>query len=309
MKITHPLLTKSLGLFGATVIRAMASTLDYRIVYQDPLGGLVDPIHPRNRRRAIYVLWHEYMLLPVGVRGPGLTVLVSRHRDGELITQVLRHLKFKSIRGSTTRGGIAALRSMLRMEDGKGRVSGDQKRVSGELGDYVSGESRVSGEYVSGLGSPREWSQAMSDHSLFHHSRLTSVTTHHLGGPPLTRLILTPDGPRGPRRHLAEGSIFLASRLRMPIVCMGFGFERPWRQKSWDRFAIPRPFSRARAVISPYLEIPADLDRQGMEAHRVKIEQILNQVTCEAEVWAESGRRKAGEMPLLRNEPSPQMAA
>jgi hypothetical protein len=43
-----------------------------------------------------------------------LTVLVSQHRDGELITQVLRHLKFQSIRGSTTRGGVAALRGIMR---------------------------------------------------------------------------------------------------------------------------------------------------------------------------------------------------
>jgi lysophospholipid acyltransferase (LPLAT)-like uncharacterized protein len=121
MKITHPLLTKSLGLFGATVIRALAATLDYRIVYADPLA---DPIHPRNPGRGIYILWHEYMLLPVGVRGKGLTVLVSQHRDGELITQVLRHLKFKSIRGSTTRGGVAALRQILagrRIRDGETR--------------------------------------------------------------------------------------------------------------------------------------------------------------------------------------------
>src|SRR5207245_1542742 len=75
-------------------------------------------------------------------------------------------------------------------------------------------------------------------------------------------LIVTPDGPRGPRRRLAEGSIFLASRLQMPIVCMGFAFERPWRQKSWDRFAIPRPFSRGRAVISGFIEIPPNLTKQ-----------------------------------------------
>jgi lysophospholipid acyltransferase (LPLAT)-like uncharacterized protein len=271
MKITHPLLTKSLGLFGATVIRALAATLDYRIVYADPLA---DPIHPRNPGRGIYILWHEYMLLPVGVRGKGLTVLVSQHRDGELITQVLRHLKFKSIRGSTTRGGVAALRRMLR--------SDEYKVMSAER------------------------------------NRDSSLITHH------SSLILTPDGPRGPRRHLAEGAIYLASRLQMPIVCMGFGFDRPWRQNSWDRFAVPRPFSRARAVISPFIDIPPDLVLQSkseirnqktentiseFERWRLQVEGTLNQVTLEAEKWAESGKRKGGEMPLLRNEPAPQMAA
>ncbi len=279
MKITHPILTKSLGLFGATVIRALAATLDYRIVYHDPL---VDPIHPRRPRSAIYVLWHEYMLLPVGVRGKGLTVLVSQHRDGELITQVLRHLKFKSIRGSTTRGGVAALRRMLKMEP---------RNKHG----FRTERSQIKEENA-GLGS------ALGERSQSLPSVLNPCSIRG-------SLILTPDGPRGPRRRLAEGSIFLASRLQMPIVCMGFGFDRPWRQKSWDHFAIPRPFSRARAVIGPFLEIPADLDRGGIETYRLEVERILDQVTVEAERWASSGRRKAGEMPLLRNEPAPQMAA
>src|SRR5262249_59712665 len=132
MKITHPWLTKSLGLFGATVIRTLAATLDYRIVYADPL---VDPVHPRRPRSAIYILWHEYMLLPVGVRGKGLTVLVSQHRDGELITQVLRHLKFKSIRGSTTRGGVAALRRILRSDEHK-VVRHEWKHQTASLTDH-----------------------------------------------------------------------------------------------------------------------------------------------------------------------------
>jgi hypothetical protein len=124
---------------------------------------------------------------------------------------------------------------------------------------------------------------------------------------PQCSLILAPDGPRGPRRRLAEGPIFLASRLQMPIVCMGFAFDRPWRQKNWDRFAVPRPFSRARAVISRFVEIPADLDRHRIEDHRFDVEQILNRVTQEAESWAESGRTKPGQMPLLRHQPAPQM--
>ena len=95
MKITHPLLTKSLGLFGATMIRGLTATLDYRIVYEDPLA---DPIHPRRPRHAIYLLWHEYLMFPLGLRGKGLTVLISQHRDGELITQVMRHLGFRAVR-------------------------------------------------------------------------------------------------------------------------------------------------------------------------------------------------------------------
>ena len=307
MKITHPLLTKSLGLFGATMIRGLTATLDYRIVYEDPLA---DPIHPRRPRHAIYLLWHEYLMFPLGLRGKGLTVLISQHRDGELITQVMRHLGFRAVRGSSTRGGVRALRRMLK---------------TGRQGDK---ETRRQGDGLPDTGSP-----------------CLPVSLS-----PCLDLIVTPDGPRGPRRRLAEGSIFLASRLQMPIVCMGFAFERPWRQKSWDRFAIPRPFSRGRAVISGFIEIPPNLTKQtrrhgdternpdaetrrrgdteknpeaisaspcprvsasgaclDLEYWRLQVEQILNQVTGEAESWAESGRRKPGEMPILRHQPAPQM--
>ena len=58
-------------------------------------------------------------------------------------------------------------------------------------------------------------------------------------------LTITPDGPRGPRRRLAQGPVYLASKLGIPVVPMGFGYDRPWRFNSWDRFAIPRPFSRS----------------------------------------------------------------
>src|SRR5438132_4052415 len=221
MKINHPLLTKSLALFGATAIRALTATLDYRIVYADPLA---DPVHPRRSRDAIYLLWHEYLIFPLGVRGKRMrgkqmTVLISLHRDGELITQVMRHLGFRAVRGSSTRGGVHALRKILRMQGAKNQEPRSKNQIP-KIGSWNL-------EFGSSA-----WGRD---------------------------LIVTPDGPRGPRRLMAEGPIFLASRLQMPIVCMGFAFDRPWRQKSWDRFAIPRPFSRARAVISPFIDIPPNL--------------------------------------------------
>src|SRR3954451_1493976 len=112
-------------------------------------------------------------------------------------------------------------------------------------------------------------------------------------------LTITPDGPRGPRRELAQGPIYLASRLQLPLVVMGFGYDRPWRANSWDRFALPRPFSRGRAILGPPLMLPPDLDRDGIESCRVRAERLLNDLTCEAEAWAAAGTRKAGEV-LIR---------
>ena len=91
----------------------------------------------------------------------------------------------------------------------------------------------------------------------------------------------------------------------MPLVAMGIGYDRPWRLNSWDRFAVPRPFSRARAVLSPQMFIPPDLDREGVEHYRLQVEQMLNRLTCEAQAWAEAGTPKIDEVPA-RRQPSRQ---
>jgi lysophospholipid acyltransferase (LPLAT)-like uncharacterized protein len=109
-------------------------------------------------------------------------------------------------------------------------------------------------------------------------------------------LTITPDGPRGPRRQMAQGPIYLASRLQLPLVVMGFGYDRPWRARSWDRFAVPRPFTRARAVIGPPMLLPPNLDREGLEHCRQRAERLLNSFTAEAEAWAVAGTSKAGEV-------------
>lgn len=112
-------------------------------------------------------------------------------------------------------------------------------------------------------------------------------------------LCITPDGPRGPRRTFSQGPVFLASRLGLPLVVWGFGHDRPWRMPTWDRFAVPRPYTRCRAVVSPAIHVPADLDRDGLEHYRQRMETLLNQMTTEAEQWAESGARYAEQRPLF----------
>ena len=109
-------------------------------------------------------------------------------------------------------------------------------------------------------------------------------------------LAITPDGPRGPRRILAQGPIYLASKLQIPLVPIGLGYDQPWRAKSWDQFAIPRPFSRARLILGPTLSIPPNLKRSETENCRQRLEHLLNGLTCDAEAWANSGIRRQGEV-------------
>lgn len=233
MKLDSPILMRIAGLLAATGIRSWMNTLDYKVAYYDPA---VDPVSPAYRGQKIHIFWHEYILFPLCLRGHcNLAMLLSQHRDAEILSRVALHLGFEFVRGSTRRGSVAALRQLLRK------------------------------------------------------SRQMNLT-------------ITPDGPRGPRRQLAQGAIYLASKLGMPIVATGYGFDRPWRANSWDRFAVPRPFSRARAVPSPELHIPPNLDREGIEYYRQKVERLLNRLTLEAETWAQSGTRKLGQQNIT---PSP----
>lgn len=57
---------------------------------------------------------------------------------------------------------------------------------------------------------------------------------------------LTPDGPRGPCYDLKPGGLIVARRARVPMLLIGAEFSSAWRLRSWDRFYLPKPFSRVR---------------------------------------------------------------
>jgi lysophospholipid acyltransferase (LPLAT)-like uncharacterized protein len=57
---------------------------------------------------------------------------------------------------------------------------------------------------------------------------------------------ITPDGPRGPCYELKPGGVIVARRTRAPALLVGAEFTSAWRVRSWDRFYVPRPFSRVR---------------------------------------------------------------
>src|SRR2546430_17087829 len=54
-------------------------------------------------------------MMPLCYGGSRLSILISEHRDGELIHLIVRWFDFDTIRGSTTRGGARALRQMARL--------------------------------------------------------------------------------------------------------------------------------------------------------------------------------------------------
>lgn len=57
---------------------------------------------------------------------------------------------------------------------------------------------------------------------------------------------ITPDGPRGPCYEVKPGGVIVARRTGAPMLLIGAEFHSAWRLRSWDRFYLPRPFSRVR---------------------------------------------------------------
>jgi len=72
----------------------------------------------QGEQRFILAFWHRHLLLMPyayqGERGRRISVLVSQSGDGELIARTVARLGIGSARGSSSRGGIAGLRSLLR---------------------------------------------------------------------------------------------------------------------------------------------------------------------------------------------------
>jgi hypothetical protein len=131
----------------------------------------------------IFVFWHGELMMGSFAYGDyrnskNIDTIVSEHGDGEIASRFLSLCGFKTIRGSSSRGGLKALKgAFLSLSQGR------------DLG-------------------------------------------------------ITPDGPRGPRHSIASGAAIIAQKKNVPLVAMNTKASRAWRLKSWDRFAIPKPFSR-----------------------------------------------------------------
>lgn len=57
-------------------------------------------------------------------------------------------------------------------------------------------------------------------------------------------IMITPDGPRGPRYSMSDGAVALALRSKLPIMVVNYIPSSYWQLGSWDKFLIPKPFSK-----------------------------------------------------------------
>jgi lysophospholipid acyltransferase (LPLAT)-like uncharacterized protein len=199
------LLYPCIGWIGSLVVRILIGSLRMKIEGEEKIGAIIG-----RGNKVIYAFWHGQMLsVAYTHRHRNIHILISDHRDGEIISQITKRLGFSSIRGSTTRGGARAVMNILT-----------------KLNDR------------------------------FH-------------------LAITPDGPRGPRWKVQQGVIYIAQKTGLPIVPFVNGTDRFWELSTWDRFRIPKPFSKGLVIYGDPLMVPGDLDRDGVRRKVNELEDRL----------------------------------
>ena len=198
---------------GYQIIHMLRRTMTWRIEGAEHVDRLF-----REEKRVILAFWHaQQLMMPLALPGLEAHVLISQHRDGELIRRIVARFGLDAVRGSSTRGGAEAFRQLIRL----GRSGGN--------------------------------------------------------------LVLTPDGPKGPRQVAKVGVVQLARATGLPIIPMAFGCSKKKLFASWDRFIMPHPFSRGFFLLGPPISVPPDASADDLERVRRELEDTLNRMTIEAD--------------------------
>jgi lysophospholipid acyltransferase (LPLAT)-like uncharacterized protein len=95
--------------FGHLLARLACRWARIEVVNDAPVREL-----ERQEKPVLYALWHGRMLVPVWWhRGTDSVAMVSRHEDGEMVSQLIARMGYKTVRGSSTRGGGEAARQLV----------------------------------------------------------------------------------------------------------------------------------------------------------------------------------------------------
>jgi lysophospholipid acyltransferase (LPLAT)-like uncharacterized protein len=103
-------------------------------------------------------------------------------------------------------------------------------------------------------------------------------------------VIITPDGPRGPREIMQAGPVALAKRAGKRVFLAGIAARPAAKLRTWDQTWFPLPFSRGFAIMEGPIFVPADADRAELEALRAEWQQRLIALNARAEARLDAPR-------------------
>ncbi|MFY9329194.1 MAG: DUF374 domain-containing protein [Georgfuchsia sp.] len=100
------------------------------------------------------------------------------------------------------------------------------------------------------------------------------VSALHMG----KRVLITPDGPRGPRHHMKPGAVIAAHRAGVSLVLCRVSVSSSVHGSNWDRFLIPLPFASIELEFIT-LAIPDNADRKKLDRLNIYAECLLKKLT------------------------------
>ena len=201
---------------GLLLVKLISRTYRYRLVDTEYEQRVLD-----THGTVVYASWHQRFFPGItffATRKP-IAIMISQSRDGEMIARVVDILGWRSVRGSSSRGGVRALKAL----------------------------------------------------------RLLTKQGFRIG-----HIV---DGPQGPFGVIKPGLLTIAQFAGAPIVPVITSAERRWVFNSWDRFMVPKPFSRVFIRFTPPIFVPRRLDAAAFEALRQDVEKQIKELYAQTDNW------------------------
>ncbi len=91
-------------------------------------------------------------------------------------------------------------------------------------------------------------------------------------------VLITPDGPRGPRHKMKHGAVIAAHRAGVPLVLCRVSVSSAIHGSKWDRFLVPLPFAKIELEFVT-LNIPDNADRAKLDRLNTYAEDLLKKLS------------------------------
>lgn len=192
------------------IARAIAATV------RTEIHGFVQVDEIKQGR--VFAGWHGRSFIPaIHMRGKGVWALISQSRDGEVQNGIFTRLGFRTIRGSTKRGGMRAAAESIRV--------------------------------------------------------LKKNET----------MAFTPDGPRGPSEVVQGGVITMAKKSGAALIPVGSSASRKWLAPTWDKYLVPKPFSKCVIYYGSPMFVSPDASDEEMEQARIRLQDQIKTAQAHAD--------------------------
>ena len=107
------------------------------------------------------------------------------------------------------------------------------------------------------------------------HGTSAMLTAIRAASDPHVDLVITPDGPRGPRYQIQPGLIRLAQATQRPIVAVTYRLKWKRELNSWDRFHVPLPFSTCHLSTGEPIFVPENASDAELAAISARVTEAL----------------------------------